>query len=216
MNIIEVNKENMRLEEETKEKEFQKYVTYYFLKKGQKQSLSKKKKERTNKLKEKSEKLEELERLNEERRKLIMKKMQKMDKKRSDNIKIKEEKILEDKMRRDAKINCVKMKLKEMEGGEGEKRKDILEYQTEMMNRSLKMNDAMNNKKKFHTESTITNQMAIQSNMMLFMKKLNTLKSQSITKKSIEKRIKIFKELKRQEAERKKREKEDELFNKEH
>ena len=151
MNIIEVNKENMRLEEETKEKEFQKYVTYYFLKKGQKQSLSKKKKERTNKLKEKSEKLEELDRLNEERRKLIMKKMQKMDKKRSDNIKIKEEKILEDKMRRDAKINCVKMKLKEIEGEEGEKRKDILEYQTEMMNRSLKMNDAMNNKKKFHT-----------------------------------------------------------------
>jgi hypothetical protein len=43
-NIIEVNKENDKLEEETREKEFQKYVTYYFLKKGQKQELSKKKK----------------------------------------------------------------------------------------------------------------------------------------------------------------------------
>ena len=40
--------------------------------------------------------------------------------------------------------------------------------------------------------------------------------SQSISKKSTEKRIKLFKELKRQEAERKKREKEEELFNKEH
>ena len=55
-NIIEVNKENDKLEEETRKKEFQKYVTYYFLKKGQKQELSKKKKERSNKLKEKSEK----------------------------------------------------------------------------------------------------------------------------------------------------------------
>ena len=52
--------------------------------------------------------------------------------------------------------------------------------------------------------------------MSNFMRKLNMLKSQSISKQSIEKRIKIFRELKRQEAERKKREKEDELFNKEH
>ena len=139
-----------------------------------------------------------------------------MEKKRSDNMKLKEEKILEDKMRRDAKIKTVKMKLNDLETEEGEKRKDILDYQTEMMNRSLKMNEGYKNKKRFNTESSITNQMAIQSNMMAFMRKLNMLKSQSISKKSIEQRVKMFKELKRQEAERKKREKEDELFNKEH
>ena len=47
-NVIEVNKENEKLESETREKEFQKYVTYYFLKKSQHQSLTKKKKERAN------------------------------------------------------------------------------------------------------------------------------------------------------------------------
>ena len=99
--IIEVNKENDKLEEETREKEFQKYVTYYFLKKSQKQSLNKKKKENSNKLKEKSEKLEEIDRLNEEKLKEIMKKLQRMDKKRKDNLKLKEEKILDDKMRRE-------------------------------------------------------------------------------------------------------------------
>ena len=212
-NIIEVNKENDKLEEETREKEFQKYITYYFLKKSQKQKLNKMKKESNNKLKEKSEKLEEIDRLNEEKLKEITKKLQRMEKKRKDNLKLREEKILEDKMRRESKKKNVKRKLGELELEEGEKRRDILDYQTEMMNRSLTMNDRMRNKKRFNTgENSIANQMAIQKNMSNFMKKLNMLKSQSITKQSIEKRIRIFKELKRQEAERKKREKEDELL----
>ena len=216
-NIIEVTKENEKLEQETKEKEFQKYVTYYFLKKNQRQALNSKKKERNNKLKEKSEKLEELDRINEEKRKDIVKKMQKMERKRSENMKLKEERILEDKLRREAKVKGVKMRLTDMEEEEDERRKDILDYQTEMMNRSFKMNDAINNRKKFNAgEKSIMNQIAIQNNMMAFMKKLNMLKSQSISKKSTEKRIKLFKELKRQEGERKKREKEEELFNKEH
>ena len=179
------------MEKEAKEKEFQKYITYYFLKKNQRQSLSMKTKARNNKLKEKSEKLEELDRLNEEKRKQIVKKMQKMDKKRCENLKSKEEKILEDKMRREVKKKNVKMRLTEMEEEEEEKRRDILDYQTDLMNRSLKMNDPAINRKRYNTgESTITNQMAIQNNMMRFMKKLNTLKSQSISKQSVEKRIK--------------------------
>ena len=84
------------------------------------------------------------------------------------------------------------------------------------MNRSLKMNEGYKIKKRLNTENSIANQMAIQSNMMAYMRKLNIQKSQSISKKLIEKRIKIFKDLKREEAERKKREKGDELFNKEH
>ena len=140
--------------------------------------------------------------------------MQKLDKKREIFVKNRGEKIMEDQMRREAKTKNVHIKLSELEEGEFQKRRDILDYQMELMNRSMKMSKAMDNRKRFHTESTINNQMAIQNNMMKFMKKLNTLKSQSVRKHSIEKRIKIFKELKRQEAERKKREKEDELFNK--
>ena len=43
-NVIEVKKENEILAKQTEEKEFQKYITYYFLKKGQSQQWSKKKK----------------------------------------------------------------------------------------------------------------------------------------------------------------------------
>ena len=212
-NVIEVNKENRKLAKETEEKEFKKYITYYFLKKGQRQSLSKKKKERSNKLQEKAEKLEELDRKNEERRKQIMKKMQKMDKKRDEFLKLKEEKILEDKMKRDARTKNVKQRLNEMENEEYERRKDVLAYQTELMNRSMKMTH-LNNLKRMSGENSISNQIAIQKNLTAFNRKLNFLKSQSVTKKTQEEKMKIFKELKRQEAERKKKEKEDEMYNK--
>ena len=72
-----------------------------------------------------------------------MKKLQRMDKKRKDNLKLKEGKILDDKMRRENKKKNVKIKLSELELEEGEKRRDILDYQTEMMNRSLKMVGSM-------------------------------------------------------------------------
>lgn len=210
-NVIEVNKENQRLAQETEEKEFKKYITYYFLKKGQAQSLSKKKKDRGNKLQEKAEKLEELDRKNEERRKQIMRKMQKMDKKREEFMKSKEERILEEKMKRDTKTKNVHSRLIEMEQEEYERRKDVLAYQTELMNRSMKMTQ-LNRLKK--VENSISNQIAIQNNLTAFNRKLNILKSQSVTKKTPEEKMKIYKELKRQEAERKKREKEDEMFNK--
>ena len=210
-NVIEVKKENKKLAKETEEKEFQKYITYYFLKKGQSQDLSKKKKEKSNKLQNFKEKLEELDRDNEERRKKLIKKMQKMDKKREEYMKSKEEKILEEKYKRDAKTKSVNKRLKEMEIEEFERRKDVLAYQTELMNRSMKMTH-LNRLKKI--ENSITNQIAIQNNLTAFNRKLNILKSQSVTKKTPEEKMKIYKELKRQEAERKRREKEDEMFNK--
>jgi len=165
-------------------------------------------------LQEKAEKLEELDRKNEERRKQLMKKMIKMDKKREEYMKLKEEKILEDKIKRDEKTKNVHIRLNEMEQEEYERRKDVLAYQTELMNRSMKMSH-LNNIKRVNTgENTISNQIAIQKNLTAFNRKLNHLKSQSVTKKTHEEKMKIFRELKRQEAERKKKEKEDEMYNK--
>ena len=213
-NVIEVQKENEQLAKDTEEKEFQKYITYYFLKKGQSQKLSKKKKEQNSKLQEKTEKLEEIDRKNEERRKELLKKMQKMDKKRLEYMKIRGEKILEDKMKRDDKKRKVNLRLNEMELEETERRKDVIAYQTESMNRSMKMSSLDKLKKMRTGLNTISNQMAIHNNLTVFNRKLNILKSQSVTKKTQEEKLKIFKEIKRQEAERKKKEKEDEMFNK--
>ena len=46
--------------------------------------------------------------------------------------------------------------------------------------------------------------MTLEKNLTLFNRKMNMLKSQSIFKKTMEERYKIFKELKKKEAERKK------------
>jgi hypothetical protein len=174
-NVIEVKKENRKLEKATQEKEFQKYITYYFLKKGQNQNVSKKKKEQNNKLQEKADKLEEIEKQNEEKRKNLVRKMQKMDKKREEYMKLKEEKILEDKIKRDEKTKNVHIRLNEMEQEEYERRKDVLAYQTELMNRSMKMSH-LNNIKRVNTgENTISNQIAIQKNLTAFNRKLNHL-----------------------------------------
>ena len=212
-NVIEVTKENEKLAKESEEKEFQKYIAFYFLKKGQRISLSRKKKEAQTKLQEKAEKLEELDKQNEERRKQLFKRMQKMDKKREEIIKSKGERILEDKMRREEKVKNVQNKLTEMDKEDFEAGREILLYQIDMMNRSLMTQK--NSKKRMNTnENTISNQIAIQKNLTSFNKKLNALKSQSVTKKTKEEKLKIFKELKRQEAERRRKEKEDEMYNK--
>ena len=130
-----------------------------------------------------------------------------MDKKREEYMKLKSEKILEDKMRRVAKKKNVELRLNEMEQEENERRKDIIAYQTELMNRSMKMTYLNNLRRMNSGENTISNQIAIQKNLTAFNRKLNILKSQSVTKKTKEEKLKIFRELKRQEAERKKKEK---------
>ena len=137
-----------------------------------------------------------------------------MDKKRIEFMKIKGDKILEDKLKRDDRIKKVNLRLNEMELEETERRKDVIAYQTESMNRSMKMSN-LNKIKRMNTGlNTIANQIAVRNNLTIFNRKLNILKSQSVTKKTDEEKMKIFRELKRQEAERKRKEKEDEMFNK--
>lgn len=198
---------------QTEEKEFKKYITYYFLKKGQHQEFNRKKKEQHNKLMEKAEKLEELDKKNEERRRNLFNKMKKMDKKREEIIKAKFEKILEDKIRREEKVKELQKRQAEAEKEDYEASKDIIAYQIESMNRS--MNNHLGKKKRANSRdntNTVQNQIAIQKNLAAFNKKLCILKSQSVTKKTKEEKLKIFKELKRQEAERKRKEKEDEMY----
>jgi hypothetical protein len=212
LNLKELIIENEKLEKETREKEFQKYITYYFLKKQQSLSLSKKKKAEKNKLKEKAEKLEELEHQNELKRKDLLKKMQKMDKKRKEYMKTKEDKITEYKIQNLIKTKKVHSKLNELEQEQNEKLKNVLGYQSELVGRSMRLN-SINNMKRVNTQdNTINRQIAIRDSLFNFNKKLNALKSESVFKKTKEEKMKIFKELKREEAERKKKEKEDELY----
>ena len=214
-NVKEVKKLNKILEKETEQREFQKYITYYFLKKGQSKSLSTKKKEQDHKMQEKADKLGEIENQKEEKRKELIKKMNKMDKKREEYMKLKNEKMNEDKIRRKEKKKILDDRKNEMNKEEDEKRKEVLEYQTDLVHRS--MNKTKRNTRKNNSSlNSISNQIALKNNLTIFNKKLNFLKSQSVTKKTLGEKIKMYKEIKRKEAEKLKREKEEEMLYKGH
>ena len=210
-NVIKLNIENEKLAKETEEKEFKKYIAFYWLRKAQEKALRQKTKEKYNKLKEKTERIEELEKFNEKKGKDLIAKIrkrevlkQKYDKEKSDKIN-EEKKAREEKMRR---CNTQKVELLKEQN---DRRLDILDYQYELLNRGKKKEN-MNEMKRINAgEKTIINQMTLEKNLSDFYKRMNFLKEQSIYRKTPEQRYKIYRDLKRAEAERKKKELEDKL-----
>ena len=79
VNVVKLNIEREKLAKETEEKEFKKYISFYFLRKAQENALKQKRKEKRTKMKEKNERMEEIERLNKERENNLMKKILKRE-----------------------------------------------------------------------------------------------------------------------------------------
>lgn len=210
-NVIKLNIENEKLAKETEEKEFKKYIAFYWLRKAQEKALRQKTKEKNTKLKEKTERIEELEKENEKKGKDLLAKIrkreaikQKYDKDRKDKLK-EEIKAREEKMRR-----CNTQKI-ELMREQNDRRLDILDYQYELINR-VKKKENINEMKRINAgERTVINQMTLEKNLSDFYRRMNHLKEQSIYKKTLEQRYKIYKDLKRAEAERKKKELEEKL-----
>lgn len=153
---------------------------------------------------EKAERLMELEKQNEKRRNDILNKIKTMDSKKEIFEKNKYERILENKKLREQRFASYLKNRKEILVEENERRKDILFYQSIMLGRSLSRDNIFRKKRLNASEKTVNEQMTLEKNLTLFNRKMNMLKSQSIFKKTVEERYKIFKELKKKEAERKK------------
>ena len=215
--MIRLNDERERITKENEEKGFQKYIGFYWLRKAQERELRRRTKAKNTKLKEKAEKLEELEKENEKKSKDLMAKIrrreivkEKYDKERKKRLKLEKEKR-EEKMRR-----CNTQK-KEIRKEENERILDILDYQFELLRRSQKK-EKMGELRRINAgEKTIIDQMVLQKNLSEFFRRMNRLKDQSVYKKTPEQRYKIYRDLKRAEAERKRKELEekmDKLLNK--
>ena len=190
--MVQLNVEREKLAKETEEKEFKKYVSFYFLRKAQENALKQKRKEKKTKMKEKNERMEELERFNKERENNLIKKMMK-------KVQIKE------KMKK-----CLTQKIEIMKE-QNERRFDILDLQLDLLKRGKKRERTNEMKRINAGESRVIGQMTMEKNLSDFYKRMNLLKNQSIYKKSPEERYKIYKNLKREEAERKKKELEEKL-----
>lgn len=184
-------------------------MAFYWNRKNKEKELKIKKKERSNKLKQKAAILEELERQNEDRKNDLIKKMQIMENKREMFQKIKRENLQKLKKLREHRHCSCEAKRKDLLALESEKREEILGIQSVLLNRSLSRDTLYNNKRITANEQTVLSQITLEKNLTLFNKKMNFLKSQSVFKKTQEEKIKLFKEFKRKEAEKRKKELDD-------
>ena len=211
-NVIKLNIENEKLAKETEEKEFKKYIAFYWLRKAQEKALRQKTKEKNTKLKEKTERIEELEKENEKKSKELLAKIRKREALKQKFEKEKEERLKEEMRQREEKMRRCNTQKIELMKEQNERRLDILDYQYELIIRGKKR-DNMNELKRINaSERTVINQMTLEKNLSDFYKRMSHLKEQSIYKKTPEQRYKIYRDLKRAEAERKKKELEDKLY----
>ena len=121
-NINSSNNLREKLAKETEEKEFKKYISFYFLRKAQENALKQKRKEKRTKMKEKNERMEEIERLNKERENNLMKKILKREQIKEKHDKQRKEKFTMDKNKREEKMKKCLTQKKELMKEQNERR----------------------------------------------------------------------------------------------
>lgn len=210
-NLLKLNIENKKISKENEKKNFKKYVSFYWQRKKKENELKKRKKEIIDKLSEKNEKIFLLEKMNEIKRKDILKKIQTWDLRKKEGEKIKSKKFLDSKKKRELRFKSCEQKRNEFLLEESERRRDILDYQSETFIRSLSRDNIFLMKRNNAHEKTSQDQIILEKNLMSFNKQMNRLKSQSMLKKSFKEKLKIFRELKRKEEEQKKKEMEEKM-----
>ena len=203
-NVVKLNIKNEKISRENKKKTFKKYVSFYWQKKLVEKELQSKKKEIVNKLNEKSERIIMLEKINEKKRDNIIKKLNTWDKRKKEKQRDIKLKILDIKKLREKRFSSCAEKRKGFLVEESERRNDILYNQNQRLRRSLSRDRSIKLKRRIAYNKSSLEQIILERNLMTFNKQMNKLKSQSIYKKPIEERIKMYKELKRKEAEKKK------------
>ena len=210
-NVSKLNIRNEQIAKETEEKEFKKYISFYWLRRSQEQEKLKMKKEKHNRLKENEERIEELEKINAKKVKELLSKMKKREEIKLEYDNNKREKLRLNKKAREEKMRRCYTNRKDIMEDRYERRLDILEYQYDLMRRNKRRNN-MNELKRINAgEKTVINQMVVEQSLKDFFKKMDRLKSQSVYKKTPEQRYKIYKDLKRAEAEKRKKELEEKL-----
>ena len=209
-NNINLEKEKFQQRaKDNQEKIMKKYVTFYWSKKGREEKKRKKFMNLNEKFEERVNKLEEIERAEEKKKKKLEKKLLSIE----TNQKLildKEKRKYEDiKERRYQYFNTCRNNRINFEKELTEEAKCILDYQNEVLSRQNERDEKIRLKRENLKDKTIYNQMMFEKNLQPFYKRLERIKSESIIKKSKEQRRKIYRDLKRAEAEARRREEEE-------
>jgi hypothetical protein len=140
-----------------------------------------------------------------------MKKLQGMEKKRAEKEKEKADQLENEKKKRIEKFKRAQLNKEEIAEDNEEYRQLILAEQKEILTRGANKDNMTNLKRVNAGEKIVREQLTIENNMKAFRKRMDLIQSASILKKSPEERYAMYKEKKREEAERKKKELEDKL-----
>lgn len=198
--------------EENKEKIFQKYMSFYYIRKNKEKEFKKKVINNKNKEIEKSDKIEEMNRETSKKTEDLIKKLRNIEKKKAEIIKHKNDEFKNINKKRNQYINtCIENKKKILEKL-SEDRIDILDYEIQVLNRGMNFSKTNDLQRMNLTEKTILDQQNLEKNLKPFFKRLEMIKSQSIQKKPIEDLKRSYKKKKREEEEAKKKEREEKLL----
>ena len=190
-----------------------KYVTFYWNRRNRDEQKKEKYLHFNEKYDEKLNRLEEIERNTEKKRKNLIKKLQVIEANQNQLKERDRQKYESIKEKRDKYILTCQENKKNLQRVLFEEKDDILEYQSIVLSRKEQMDKKNKLKKENFTEKTIYNQLTFEKNLKPFYKKLDEIKSDSIIKKSFDQRKKIYKGIKRAEAEAKRKEEEERLLN---
>ena len=172
------------------------------------------------KLKEKQERLKELEKkinyerrllINNYERRLLIKKLERMQAKKNELDKIKEDKLLKIRAMRESKFERLKTNKSVIEQREKKRRDNILFDEEEKFDRALNRenrNDTLRSNSRY---KTLGEQKYKEEKMKFFLKEMNNLKNQSIMKKNDRQKKQIYIAKLRREAEERKKEEEKRL-----
>ena len=208
--------EKVKFDKKTKDNQkkiMQKYVTFYWNRKGREENKKNKFKHLNEKFDERFNRLEEIEKAEEKKKKLLVKKLLTIETNQKDFFEKKKKKYESIHQKRNQYFNTCRNNKNDYEKNFTEEMKGIIYYQKCVLARTKEKEEKNKLKKANFREKAIFHQMMFEKNLKPFYKTLERIKSESILKKSKEQRKKIFRDLKRAEAEAKKREEEERLLN---
>ena len=213
INVMNEKKKFEQRANDNKEKLMKKYITFYWNRRNTKQKVKEKYQHFNEKYDKKNNRLEEIEKNIEQKRNNLIKKF-KIIEANQQQIKEKDRQKYEEirKKRNEYIKTCIENKIK-LQKELIEQKEDILEYQTFMISRKSQMDKRFKLKKNNVTEKTLHNQLNFEKNLKPFFKRLEKIKSESIIKRSLTQRKKIYRDIKRAEAEARRKEEEEKLLN---
>lgn len=191
----------------------QKYVTFYWNRKGRQENKKNKFIHLNEKFEERINRLELIEKEEENKKKKLVKKLLIIETNQKDFLEKEKQKYENIKERRYQYFNTCRNNKRHLDKNFTEEAKGIIDFQKYVLSRQKEKDEKNRLKKENVIGKTIYHQILFEKNLKPFYKTLDRIKSESILKKSKEQRRKIFKDLKRAEAEARKREEEERLLN---